>query len=235
MILTVGNTKGGVGKTTLAVNLVIALALRSLDVLLIDGDEQAHALNFTELRTRGRPGGAGYTAVALQGGAIRTQARLLAPKYDHIVIDVGGRDSGSLRAALVVSDCILIPTQPRSFDLWGVDDTAQLVAEARELNDQLRAVAIVNGADASGNDNRAAQEALGEVPGLTAAPCRIGRRKAFPNAAAAGLSVLEYADSANPDGVVKAREDFNRLLEFLYDSQLIHEAAIYAATKGAIQ
>ena len=39
MILTVGNTKGGVGKTTIAVNAAIVRAAAGRDVLLIDGDE----------------------------------------------------------------------------------------------------------------------------------------------------------------------------------------------------
>ena len=88
MILTVGNTKGGVGKTTLAVNLTVALAIAGLDVLLIDGDEQGTATAFTELRSSQGPECRIYTAVALHGAAIRTQVRQLRPKYDHIVIDV---------------------------------------------------------------------------------------------------------------------------------------------------
>ena len=51
MILTVANTKGGVGKTTLAVNFAIAAARAGRDVLLIDGDEQATALTFTQFRS----------------------------------------------------------------------------------------------------------------------------------------------------------------------------------------
>ena len=43
MIITVGNTKGGVGKPTLAVNLAIARALTGRDVWLIDGDRQGTA------------------------------------------------------------------------------------------------------------------------------------------------------------------------------------------------
>jgi chromosome partitioning protein len=207
MILAVGNVKGGVGKTTLAVNIAIALTLSGREVLLVDGDEQATALEFTELRTteKGKPG---YTAVALQGAAIRTQVRQLAPKYDDIVIDVGGRDTGSLRAALTVADVVLIPVKPRSFDLWGVDQTAELVREAREVND-LRAFVVLNEADAQGKDNDAALEALKDVAGLELAPVLIVRRKAFPNAAAVGLSVLEYDDP-------KARDELNQLMEILY-------------------
>ncbi len=192
MILVVGNTKGGVGKTTLAVNLTIARALAGRDVLLVDGDEQGTAISFTELRTEqlGQPG---YTAVSLHGAAIRTQVRQLAPKYADVVIDVGGRDTGSLRAALTVADTLLIPVQPRSFDLWAIDNISALVKEAREINERLRVVAILNAADAQGSDNDAAAQQLSEADGIEYLPTSVGRRKAFPNAASAGRSVLEQA------------------------------------------
>jgi chromosome partitioning protein len=209
MILAVGNVKGGVGKTTLAVNLTIALTRLGRDVLLIDGDEQATAVAFTELRTVQKNGSPGYTVVSLQGSAIRTQARQLSSKYSDIVIDVGGRDTCSFRAALTVADVVLIPVQPRSFDLWGVDQTAELVKEAREINESLKAICVINAADPQGKDNEAAAEALREVEGLELAPGFIVRRKAFPNAAAAGLSVLEHDDP-------KAIEEFNRLTDVLF-------------------
>src|SRR3546814_5792752 len=91
-------------------------------------------LTFTELRAD-RLGQAGYTAVALTGAALRSQVRQLAAKYDDIIIDVGGRDTGSLRAALTVADTLLVPVQPRSFDVWALDQVAALVAEAREINE----------------------------------------------------------------------------------------------------
>lgn len=207
MILVIGNVKGGVGKTTLAVNIAIALA-RSSEVLLVDGDEQGTAAAFTELRTA-EQGSPDYTAVTLHGGAIRTQVRQLAPKYSHVVIDVGGRDTGSLRAALTIANVILIPVKPRSFDLWGVDQTAVLVKEAREINENLRAIAVLNEADAQGKDNEDAVDALQEIEGVETAPIFIGRRKAFPDAAATGRSVLEYD---NP----KARDELKQLVDYLF-------------------
>jgi chromosome partitioning protein len=190
MILAVGNVKGGVGKTTLALNLAIVRTGEGHDVLLVDGDEQGTALLFTELRTT-QLGTPGYTAVRLQGTALRTQVRQLAPKYDDLIIDVGGRDTGSLRAALTVAHTLVIPVQPRSFDIWAVDQVAELVKEAREINPALRAVTILNAADAQGRDNDDAGEALQEIAGIEVLPLTIGRRKAFPNAAARGRAVTE--------------------------------------------
>jgi chromosome partitioning protein len=114
-----------------------------------------------------------------------------AGKYDRIIIDVGGRDTGSLRAALTVADAILIPFQPRSVDLWTAAEMSALVGEARHVNDRLRAYAVLNLADPQGTDNAEAAAALATIEGIEALPFVVVRRKAFPNAFSSGLSVFE--------------------------------------------
>lgn len=213
MILAIGNIKGGVGKTTLAINLAIARANTGRDMLLVDGDEQHTAITFTELRTE-QLGAPGYTAVSLQGAALRTQVRQLAQKYDDIIIDVGGRDTGSLRAALTVTQTLLIPVQPRSFDIWSVDQMAELVNEAREINPDLRACAVLNAADAQGRDNADAAEALKGIEGIALLSVSVGRRKAFPNAAAGGKAVTEHTPK---DG--KAVKELEMLIDALYNEK----------------
>jgi chromosome partitioning protein len=191
MILVVGNIKGGVGKTLLAANIAAVLAQRGDDVLLIDGDEQASAATFAQLRAE-HTGRAEFATIQLQGAAIRQEMKRLRAKYRHIVIDVGGRDTGSLRAALTVGDAILIPFQPRSVDLWVGTQIAELVDEAMQVNEKLRAYALLNAADAQGRDNADALAVLGQIRGLETLPCVVVRRKAFPNAFSAGLAVTEH-------------------------------------------
>jgi chromosome partitioning protein len=192
MILTVGNTKGGTGKTTLAVQLAIALARTGRDVLLVDGDRQGSAQTAIAIRTDAGRQPALACAQYPDGRVLRDQVRHQAAKYDDVVIDAGGRDSGALRAALVLSDMLLVPFLPRSVDVWALADMASLVDEARAVRDGLTALAVLNAADpGTSSDNADAVAALADFPQLTLLDAPITRRKAFANATGQGLSVDE--------------------------------------------
>ena len=191
MILTVGGIKGGSGKTTVATNLAVLRSVGGRDVLLVDADEQSTATDFTLLRNQRLAAGAGYTSIVLAGAAVRTETQRLAAKYDDIIVDTGGRDTTSQRAALTVSDVLLAPFVPRSFDVWTVGNVAGLVAEIRAVNPQLAAFVFLNRADPRGADNADAEAFLSESPELVLLPTRLGTRKAFGNAATQGLAVTE--------------------------------------------
>ena len=193
MIVTVGNTKGGVGKTTLALNLAIARARAGRDVWLVDGDRQATALTAVAVRAQAGQLPALASSSYPEGRTLRSQVAHQAAKYDDVIIDAGGRDSTSLRAALVLADLLLVPLQPRSYDVWALDDIAALVDEARAVRDGLQARAVLNAADPGerSRDNAEAAAAVAEVPQLEYLAAPIRRRKAFASAAGAGLSVLE--------------------------------------------
>ena len=213
MIITVGNTKGGVGKTTLAVNLAIARALAGRDVWLIDGDRQGTAQMAISIRADAGHAPGIACATYPDGPTLRAQVQQQKDKFDDIIIDAGGRDSTALRAALVLSDVLLVPFQPRSYDVWALNDMASLIDEARSVRDALRAVAILNCAD-PGNlstDNAEAAAAVADVPQFEYLDTPIRRRKAFANAAGQGLSVLEFKPTD-----AKAVKELNALVKALF-------------------
>jgi chromosome partitioning protein len=213
MIITVGNTKGGVGKTVLSLNLAISRAMAGRDVWLIDGDRQGTAQTAISIRSdSGQLPGIACAAYP-DGKTLRAQVQQQAAKFEDIVIDAGGRDSTALRAALVLSDVLLVPFQPRSYDVWALNDIAALVDEARSVRDGLRAYAVLNCADPGENttDNIEAAEAVADVPQLEYLATPIRRRKSFANAAGQGLSVLEMKPSDK-----KAKEELEALIQALF-------------------
>jgi chromosome partitioning protein len=210
MILVCGGIKGGVGKTTLATSMVILRSAAGRDVLLVDADDQATATDFTAVRNESLEN-AGYTSIQLHGAAVRNEVLKLAPKYDDIVIDVGGRDTAGQRAALLVADVYVVPFLPGSFDVWTLDSVGTLVEEAKAFNDKLKAVCVINRADAKGSDNQDAAEIASEIPGLVYIDAPLGNRKAFRAAAAQGLAVTEMKPQD-----AKAISELTKLFKHLF-------------------
>ena len=211
MIITVGGTKGGGGKTTIATNLAVMRARAGRDVLLIDADPQGTASTFSVLRNTNEKGLSRITSVRLLGEEILNSYQNLRDKYGDIIIDAGGRETDSHRAALGVADVALIPFQPSSFDVWELGKASKVVREMRTMNPKLKAYTLINLAEARGTDNEAAAEYAGEIDGLIFIPQPIVNRKAFKRAAAAGLSVVELKP-LDP----KAVEEIQGLYDFAF-------------------
>ena len=215
MKIVVGGIKGGSGKTTVATNFAV-LSAQDQDVLLIDADDQETATDFTVLRNERRVEGAGYTCIQLRGAAVRKETQRLSQKYATILIDTGGRDTTSQRAALTVADILLVPFVPRSFDLWTLEKVSSLVAEMRTANPDLMAYVFLNRADPRGQDNEESVEMLKEAPGLEFLQTPLGTRKAFSNAAAQGLSVVELKPQDS-----KASEELLTLYQRVFNVNLV--------------
>jgi chromosome partitioning protein len=205
-IIAVAHVKGGVGKTSIATALAIHLSGKGRDVLLVDSDPQETASDFTAVRTE-KLGDPGYTAVKLREKAVRDQVRRLAPKHTDVVIDVGAQDSAALRSTLLVSDIVLVPIFPGSFDLWSTDRMATLVREAAVVNETMRSMMFLCRADALGADNKAMADALSETDGMTFIDAPLVTRKAWRNAQAEGRAIWELL---RPDA--KAVAEFNNLV-----------------------
>jgi chromosome partitioning protein len=203
MILTVGGIKGGCGKSLVSTNLTVISAKGGRRVLLVDADEQGTSGDWTDHRT-----GLGvltpWTTIRLKANAVRTEILKLKSNYDDIIIDCGGRDTASLRAALTVSDVFLVPFQPKSFDIWTTAKVSALVEDAKALNEKLISYAFINCGGTRGSDNDDAMEILSKAEGLKLLPCTVAMRKAFSNATAEGLGIIEMKSDPKAISEMKA-------------------------------
>ena len=202
-IITVGGIKGGSGKTTTAVNITISLSNISGDVLLVDADDQESATDFTKWRNHNLNNKAGYTSVKLAGEAVRNEVLKLKNKYEYIIIDTGGRDTSSQRAAISISDLFLIPFIPRSIDIWTIEKVRKLIIEMKTINPNLKSVAFINKADSIGKDNDEAAQILSEIENILFLNTYICNRKSFCNSITQGLGISEFSPKD-----IKAQNEF---------------------------
>jgi chromosome partitioning protein len=211
MIIVFGGVKGGEGKSTLACNAAVIRSSKR-DVLLVDGDKQATATDFTLIRKETRLGQTGYTAVQLRGTALRDEVKQLALKYEDVIIDVGGRDTVEQRCALAVANVYAVPFCPSSFDLWTLEQVAELVEEASAFNPNLHALCFLSRADSRGKENEAAIEVAQEISALTFIDAPITNRKIYRDASASGLAISEYKPRNT-----KAELELLNLFDYLFD------------------
>ncbi|MCK8496091.1 AAA family ATPase [Spirosoma sp. RP8] len=215
-VFVTAGVKGGSGRSTIAEHLTVWLARQGKDVLLVDADDQATVSDFTAWREHTLDGNVGYTLVQLLGANLRKQVETMKPKYDHVIIDTGGRDTTSQRAALFVADIALVPVQPRSHDVWTLTKLTKVLGEIQATrSNQLTVHSFLNRADITSADNREAAEALASMANLGFLPHAIKNRKAFPSTGAKGLTVFE---AEQPDQ--KAITELNDLFDSVYNARI---------------
>ena len=197
MIIAVGNTKGGVGKSTMAVQLATYLkAVRYIDrIWMIDTDPQKSCSK--SMIERNAIGTVPPVSCATypESKELYQQVKTNASMWDHIIIDVGGRDSNTFRTALLLADLLLIPVIPRSYDLEALNDLHSILEGVWGIGSRVRAAAFLSCADFQGSANNEAVEYIRQFKDLEILNSPVGRRKAIGIASANGLSVFEDSPS----------------------------------------
>jgi chromosome partitioning protein len=186
-IITLAQQKGGSGKTTVAANLAVALALRGMKVAVVDSDPQGSLGRwFMARRARGEPGMEFSTASAW---GVSYECDKLRRVMDVVIVDTPPKVDADLRPALREADLVLVPVSGSMMDLWAVDGVMELIA--RENRPSLIVLNRVKGG--ARLSERIAREAmaLGQV-----ATAQLASRVAYAESLGEGRAAVELRGPA---------------------------------------
>lgn len=186
MIISFINQKGGVGKTTLSINVAAYLSMKGARVLLIDADKQGSATTWAGLRDD-----APFQIVSMARANMAKDALHLAAGFDHTIIDGPPHAEEVARSCIIASDFVVLPIEPSGLSTWASDLTVRQVREAQEYKEEIKCGFVVSrkiGKTVIGRDIRnLAGEA--EIPILNS---EIEQRVHFAESMTMGQTVFEW-------------------------------------------
>jgi len=212
MVIIIGSQKGGVGKSTIAVNLCTVLAHQGKDVILVDSDRQSSSSNWAEDRSE-NPDLPKVNFVQKYDN-LRATLKDLNNRYEYVVVDAAGRDSKELRTGLVAANILLMPVRPSQFDLDTIPTMQEMVAEVREeLNPELKFKAVLSMAATNPVIHEAdeAEKYLQDCEDIELLKVVICERKVYRDSiyAGRGMGAIEMDN-------VKAKVEMNKLVKELF-------------------
>lgn len=201
MILSITNLKGGVGKSTIAQNLAVALARRGHKLCVADTDtEQQTSVRWAAVRSQ-RAAAEGLPDVPvfpINPDTISDQVlNKLGRSFDLVIIDGTPALTELTTRIIIMSDLVITPILASATDLWALDTFLKRYHEARitkeSMGGRVGLHVLLNKYSDRVNLDREIGEAVRDL-GINLLGTRLSSRVAWKEAVVQGLGVVELRD-----------------------------------------
>ena len=207
MIVSFVNQKGGVGKTTSAINFAASLKRKNYKLLFIDADPQGSATQWHAVENN-----TAFEVMHHPQPITREEIEILFEDYDYLIIDAPPAISDITRSILAVAQLSIVPLSPSSLDIWSCKGTLEMIDSVREENPELDVKLLINRKIPGTRVGRQARESIG-VFDMDILDTELCQRVAYIDAMTSGVSVMQYAPGSKAAGEIEALCEEVTLLE----------------------
>lgn len=196
--ITIGQQKGGVGKSTLSVHLAAFLASRHPGrVLAVDTDEQSSLYNWFMLRKENNHP-ITFEVRSMPKPIAHKELPKVSRQYDYIIIDTPGIIGDILTSNISASDLLILPIVPAAFDIWALDNAVKIAEKIAEKN-RAAPITIRTLFNIARLNTKIFNNAASTVKewGYTAFNTPICNRTNYPTAIGDGLTAFELETGSN--------------------------------------
>lgn len=186
MIISFINQKGGVGKTTLSINVASRLANAGHKVLLIDADKQGSSSAWASLREE-----TPFQVISLARDNMAKDAMKLSLDFDYTIIDAPPHAESISRSVIIASDLVLIPIEPSGLSSWASDVTVRQIQQAQEYKETLKCGFVVSRKIGNSVIGREIREMVGSS-GIHIFQSDIENRVAYAESGTMGQTIFEW-------------------------------------------
>lgn len=187
MIIGLFNQKGGVGKTTVAVNIAAGLSLNNHRVFLLDADPQGSVLQWHAIQAH-----PAFDVDHIGDRDIQSALKKARQGYSHWIVDTPPALGAVSEQILSLAHLLIVPIGPSPLDVWSSKETIDRIAAHQKKRRHFSARLLICKKIPRTRIGRDAREAL-ETYQLPIFSTEIGQRVAYVEAMLAGTSVLQFA------------------------------------------
>ena len=220
MIISFVNQKGGVGKTTTAINLASSLARKNNRLVLIDADPQGSATTW-----HGIEGNQAFEILHHSGELARADIESMEVAYDYVIVDAPPAVDDKTEAVLSASHLVIMPVTPSSLDLWSCKDTLDMMGESEAGQASLKVRLLINRKIPGTRVGREVRQALEEF-GAPVLETELCQRVAYIDAMKYGVSVMQFAPGSKAANEIEqlCDEILTEKSEDMTEDDAIHNA-----------
>lgn len=231
-VLSFVQMKGGAGKTTLCSNIASTLS-ESGKVLMIDTDvPQSSLKTWFDIRNEQYVIENLDVLVAKNLKHLQSIVRDNISDYDYILIDGHPRITNLTRAVILLSDMALIPMAPSQVEVWSTKHLAEIVKEAKQMNNNLEARICWNRYRVRTSSADDVVTSAKKELDLEDFSTKLGNRVAYLDSFAEGLTVAEWHDAAAKLEIWALTSSIERLLAKQGNTRLKTEAQVEKFVKA---